>query len=73
MTYSFQSAALSPIAFDPKTRYMKKTLKLYQVEVEGFNGEITVLEIEAHNDEEAAEKAQSYVDFTIYNANVYLL
>lgn len=73
MTYSTSFSAFKPSFDEPKSRYMKSSLKLYQLEVYGFDGEYETLEVEARSHSEAASQAESLVDFFIYHVNVYLV
>ena len=72
MTYSYQTTAFSPIASTPRSQFCKNTLKEYMVEIWSFDNEVETVYIEARTADEAAEKAQDYVDFDIYNAIAYL-
>lgn len=71
MMYSAQFSAFTSLVSEPRSRYNRNAKKMYQVDIEGFDGEMESVEIEAANEEEAAEAAQSFVDFSIYNVNVY--
>lgn len=81
MMYSAQFSAFTSLVSEPRSRYNRNAKSsacrfasaknMYQVDIEGFDGEMESVEIEADNEEEAAEAAQSCVDFSIYNVNVY--
>lgn len=70
MMCSAQISVFSPLANEPRSRY-RKANKMFQIDIEGFDGESDSVTLEAANGEEAAEMAQSYVDYPIYNVNVY--
>lgn len=70
MMYSAQFSSFSPLANEPRSRY-RKANRMFQIDIEGFDGEMDSFSVEAANGEEAAEMAQSYVDYPIYNVNVY--
>lgn len=75
MTHSVMTSKMSSLGNSVNPRYSRysKAEKLYQVEIEDFDGEIFYYEVEARNDEEAALKAEEMFNGDIYTMYVYLM
>lgn len=77
MTHSVQTSAMNlgsnNNSVNYRTRYIKNAMKFYQVDIEDFDNEVYSYEVEARNDEEAAEKAEQLFSGDIYNMFVYLM
>lgn len=74
MTNIAMFSQMQPLAGEPRDRYYRNSLKLYQVEVHGFESdEIEVYEVEARNEAEAEIKGVSRATFSVDYALVYLL
>lgn len=76
MSENYQTATFAPIAGTEQKRTRRsntRSPKLYQVHMEGFDGEYSQHEIEAWSFAEAADKARDLADGPIYNMNIYEL
>ena len=77
MTHSVQTSAMNlgsnNNSVNYRTRYIKNAMKFYQVDIEDFDNEVYSYEVEARNDEEAAEKAEQMFNGDIYTMYVYLM
>ena len=77
MTHSVQTSVMN-LGFDNnsvnnRSRFNPKAKKIYQVDIEDFDNEIYSLEVEARNDDEAAQKAEELFNGDIYTMYVYLM
>ncbi|MBO5254846.1 MAG: hypothetical protein J6B07_03370 [Opitutales bacterium] len=77
MTHSVQTSAMNlgsnNNSVNYRTHYIKNAMKFYQVDIEDFDNEVYSYEVEARNDEEAAEKAEQLFSGDIYTMYVYLM
>lgn len=53
------------------SRYSKSVVKLYQVEIQDFDGEVFYYEVEASNEDEANDRATEMFSGDIYMMNIY--
>ena len=75
MTHSVQTSVMDfgNNSVNNRSRYIKNAMKFYQVDIEDFDNEVYSYEVEARNDEEAAEKAEQLFSGDIYTMYVYLM
>lgn len=73
MTHSVMTSKMSSLGNSVNPRYSRysKAEKLYQVEIEDFDGEIFYYEVEAKSVDEANEKATELHSGDIYMMNIY--
>ena len=73
MTHSVMTSKMSSLGNSVNPRYSRysKAEKLYQVEIEDFDGEIFYYEVEAKSVDEANEKATELYSGDIYMMNIY--
>ena len=75
MTHSVQKSVMDfgNNSVNNRSRYIKNAMKFYQVDIEDFDNEVYSYEVEARNDEEAANKAEQMFNGDIYTMYVYLM
>ncbi len=75
MTHSVQTSVMDfgNNSVNNRSRYIKNAMKFYQVDIEDFDNEVYSYEVEARNDEEAANKAEQMFNGDIYTMYVYLM
>ncbi|MBQ2838392.1 MAG: hypothetical protein IJE73_01945 [Muribaculaceae bacterium] len=75
MTHSVQTSVMDfgNNSVNNRSRYIKNAMKFYQVYIEDFDNEVYSYEVEARNDEEAANKAEQMFNGDIYTMYVYLM
>ena len=77
MTHSVQTSVMNlgydNISINRRSRFIPNAVKFYQVNIEDFDNEVYSYEVEARNDEEAAQKAEQMFSGDIYTMYVYLL
>ncbi len=73
MTHSVMTSKMNSLGNSVNSHYSRysKAEKLYQVEIEDFDGEVFYYEVEAKSDEEANEKATELHSGDIYMMNIY--
>lgn len=73
MTHSVMTSKMDSLGNSVNPRYSRysKAEKIYQVEIEDFDGEIFYYEVEAKSDDEANEKATELHSGDIYMMNIY--
>ena len=74
MTASFQTSSFCIDNGDNNSkprRSTRRSLHIYQVDIENFDNEVESYEIEAHDAAEAAEIAERMFAGDIYNMNIY--
>lgn len=75
MTHSVQTSVMDfgNNSVNNRSRYIKNAMKFYQVDIEDFDNEVYSYEVEARNDEEAANIAEQMFNGDIYTMYVYLM
>ena len=75
MTHSVQTSVMDfgNNSVNNRSRYIKNAMKFYQVDIEDFENDVYSYEVEARNDEEAANKAEQMFNGDIYTMYVYLM
>ena len=73
MTHSVMTSKMNSLGNSVNSCYSRysNSNKLYQVEIEDFDGEIFYYEVEAKSDDEANEKATELHSGDIYMMNIY--
>lgn len=73
MTHSVMTSKMDSLGNSVNPRYSSysKAEKIFQVEIEDFDGEIFYYEVEAKSDDEANEKATELHSGDIYMMNIY--
>lgn len=73
MSTNFMTSSFSRFASEENCYYSSKGyLKFFQVEITNFDMETEYIEVEAHDESDAADKARYIYDGDIYMMNVYI-
>lgn len=71
MTHTVMTSKMNSLGNNNYSRYSKSVVKLYQVEIQDFDGEVFYYEVEASNEDEANDRATEMFSGDIYMMNIY--
>lgn len=71
MTHTVMTSKMNSLGNNNYSRYSKSVVKLYQVEIQDFDGEVFYYEVEASNEDEANDRASEMFSGDIYMMNIY--